>query len=264
LEFIVALLIVIGIVWWLFSQNKKMAQAAPQQAAPQQVAPRTHYKDYRDELEKRPIEELDEDEQIIRRAGDAFVAERETRQAEYRAKKAALAADKTKIAKAADFIKTSRLNLALPFVQEATQHWPSWSKMDASRWTAPMPLSDMDVSATGGFDHRWVQFRPDGGQLYKINFEKSRMPLDDDMEYASITLFVDNEDVLGMFVKRNWTKEWDRWAFEAVESLKVGPWIEGFMAFYNRLRSIEENKSEDRSNKYVSELAAKIDLGGAG
>ncbi len=66
-----------------------------------------------------------------------------------------------------------------------------------------------------------------------------------------------------MFVRRDWTKEWASWYFSGVESLKVGPWIEGFIALYNRLRSIKENKSEDRNNDYVGEKAAKIDLGDA-
>lgn len=210
-----------------------------------------------------PIEELDEDERIVRRAHDNFVAERETREAEYRAKRDAITSDEIKIARATEFIKTSYLSIALPFVQEETQYWPSWSKMDASRWTAPMPISDVDGSTTGGIDNRWVQFRAELGQLHRIEFQKSPVPAEGNMEYGSITLFVDDEEVMGIFVARDWTREWDRWHFTDVESLKIGPWVEGFMAFYNRLRSLAENKSADRSIKSVREKAAKIDLGEA-
>jgi len=134
--------------------------------------------------------------------------------------------------------------------------------MDASRWTAPLPISDVDGTTTGGHDKNWVEFRAESSPLYKVEFERSRMPVDDDYEYGSMTLSVDGEEVLGMFVRRNWTKEWSMWQFSIVESLKVGPWIEDFIAFYNRLRSIDENKSEDISGNYVREKAAKIDLGG--
>lgn len=62
------------------------------------------------------------------------------------------------------------------------------------------------------------------------------MPIDDDYEYGSMALSMDGEEVPSMFVQRDWTKEWSRWQFSMVESLKVGPWIEGFIAFYNLLR----------------------------
>lgn len=261
MDWIVGLLIVVGIGWWLLRPKRS---AAPESIAVNRLQPKPPvYEDYQDELERKPIEELDEEEQIIRRAHDAFMAERDNRNAEYRAKTAALAVDEKKIARATDFIKTSYLSHALPFVQDETQHWPSWSKMGEGHWKAPVPLSDVDGSTTGGIDEKWVQFRADGGSLYKIEFERSRMPVDDDYEYASMTLSVDGEEVLGMFVKRDWTKEWATWQFSIVESLKIGPWIEGFMAFYNRLRSINENEAEDRNGDYVRQQAAKIDLGGA-
>lgn len=253
---IIGISIVGGFVWWLYRPNKPAATAARSIEAAKPI-----YEDYQDKLERKPIDELDSEEQIIRRAHDAFNAERDNRTAEYRAKRDALAADEKKIARATDFIETSFLSLALPFVQDETAHWPSWSKMDASRWTARLPISDVDGTTTGGHDKNWVEFRPEGSPLYKVEFERSRMPVDDDYEYGSMTLSVDGEEVLGMFVRRDWTKEWSRWQFSIVESLKVGPWIEGFIAFYNRLRSINENQSEDSSGDYVREKAAKIDLG---
>ena len=133
--------------------------------------------------------------------------------------------------------------------------------MDASKWTAPFPISDVDGTTTGGHEKNWVEFRAEGSPLYKVEFERSRMPMDDDFEYGSMTLYVDGEEVLGIFVRRDWTTEWSSWKFSMVESLKVGPRIEDFIAFYNRLRSIDENRSEDSHGDYVREKAAKIDLG---
>lgn len=256
MEWIIGIALVGGFVWWLSRPSKPAATAARSIEPAKPV-----YEDYQGQRERKPIYELDAEEQIIRRAHDAFNAERDNRTAEHRAKRDALAADERKIARATDFIETSFLSLALPFVHDETKHWPSWSKMDASRWTAPLPIFDVDGTTTGGHDRNWVEFRAEGSPFYKVEFERCRMPVDDDYEYGSMTLSVNGEEVLGMFVRREWTTEWSSWEFSIVESLKVGPWIEDFIAFYNRLRSINENKSEDSSGDYVRERAAKIDLG---
>jgi len=257
MEWVIGIAVVGGFAWWVSRPNKAAATAAKSIEPAKPV-----YEDYQDHLKRKPIDELDAEEKIIRSAHDAFIAERDNRAAEHRAKRDALAADEKKIARATDFVESSFLGLALPFVQDETKHWPSWSKMDASRWTAPLPISDVDGTTAGGQDESWVEFRAEGSPLYKIEFQRSRMPVDNNYEYGSMTLFVDGEEVLGMFVRRDWTKEWSRWEFSIVECLKVGPWIADFIAFYNRLRSIEENKSEDNSGDYVREKAAKINLGG--
>lgn len=256
MEWIIGIAMVSGFVWWL-SRPGTPAATPTRPIEPAKPV----YDDYQDQLERKPMEELDAEEQIIRRAHDAFNAERDNRALQYRAKRDALAADEKKIARATDFIETSFLSLALPFVQEETKHWPSWSKMAASRWAPPLPISEVDGTTTGGHNRTWVEFRAEGGPLYKVEFEPSRVPVDDDYEYGSMTLSVDGEEVLGMFVCRDWTKEWSKWQFSIVESLKVGPWIEGFVEFYNRLRSIDENMSEDSSGHYVRQKASKIDLG---
>ena len=259
MEWIIAIAVAGGFIWWLFRPTKHIAVASPSVEPAEPV-----YKNYVDALERKPMEGLDTEEQIIRRAHDAFKSEQDNRGTEYRAKRDALAADEKKIARATDFIESSFLSLALPFVHDETQYWSSWSKNDASKWTPPLPISDLDGSTTGGYDKHWVEFRAEGSPLYKIQFERSRMPVDDEFEYGSMTLFVDGEEVLGMFVRRDWSKEWSRWQFSIVESLQVAPWIEGFIAFYNRLRSIDESKSDDRRGDYVREKAAKIDLGDTG
>ncbi len=256
MDWIIGIALVCVFIWWLFRPGRPTAVVS------RSIKPaKPIYEDYRDAIERKSIDELDAEEQIIRRAHDAFNAERDNRTAEYRAKRDALAADEKKIARGTDFIETSFLSLALPFVQDETKHWPSWSKMDASKWTAPLPISEVDGTTTRGHDKNWVEFRAEGSPLYKVEFERSRIPVDDEFKYGSMTLYVDGEEVLGMFVRRDWTKEWSRWQFSIVESLKVGPWIEGFVAFYNRLRFIDENRSEDSRGDCVRAKAAKIDLG---
>lgn len=257
MDWIIGLLLVGGIVFWL---SRPKANIAPVPARPD-VPSTPEYENYQDELERKPIEELDKDEQIIRRAHDAFMAERDRMSAEYSSNKAALSEDEKKLSKARNFISTRYLDHALPFVQEETRYWPSWSKLGESRWISPVTLSEVDGTTSGSSDINWVQFRADNGPLYRIEFERSRMPVDGDHEYGSMTLFVDGDTVLGMFVRRNWTHEWASWQFSMVEALKVGPWIEGFLAFYLRLRSIKEKASADRANEYVRQKAAKIDLG---
>ncbi|WP_062788494.1 hypothetical protein [Novosphingobium capsulatum] len=262
MDWIVGLLI-IGAVGWLIFRPKKSAPAAKIERAPALPRPPV-YEGYRDELKRKPIEELDEDEQIIRRAHDTFKASQAARTAEYRAKQDALASDQNKIKRATDFIDTSNLDFALPFVQEETQYWPDWIVNQNGKWSPPLSVTDLAKGENGEPSRaRWIELRPESGPLYRIEFEASRMPTDDDFEHGSMTLYFDGEEVLGMLVKRNWTNEWDRWKFAIVESLKVGPWIEGFIQFYTQLRSIKENKSEDTPNDYLRAKAAKIDMGGA-
>ena len=200
MEWVIGIAVVGGFAWWLARPSEPDATAAKSMEPARPI-----YEDHQDQLERKPIQELDAEEQIIRHAHDAFKAERDNRAAEYRAKRDALAADEKKIARATDFIESSFLSLALPFVQDETKHWLSWSKMDASRWTAPLPISDVDGTTGGGHDESWVEFRAEGSPLYKVEFERSRMPVDDNHEYGSMTLFVDGEAVLGMFVRRDWT-----------------------------------------------------------
>jgi hypothetical protein len=77
------------------------------------------------------------------------------------------------------------------------------------------------------------------------------MPHDGDYDYGSITLYVDGEEVLGMFVRREWANEWAHWQFSIVDFLTICPWTEGFLDFHNRLRSINENESKVRNDNCV-------------
>jgi len=251
LIFIVA--VAVG-AWWFGKQGKAPVVQPP--ALPV-------YDDYHDMIEREPIEELGPDEREARRAHQVFEAGQKARSQSYHAKKDAIRQDERKLAKARDLIETSYLSLALPYVQDETKHWPSWSKMDASRWTSPLPIADIDGSTRGGIDSQWVQFRPEGGSLFKIEFERSRMPSDDEKEYATMKLFVDGGEVLGIGTLRNWTKEYDSWRFATVDCLRVGPWMSEFVDFYGKLRAINEGTQEDHMNDYVIERAAKIDLGDA-
>jgi hypothetical protein len=141
MDWIVGLLIIGGIGWLIF-RPKKAAPAAKIERAPALPKPPV-YEDYRDELERKPIEELDEDEQIIRRTYDTFKASQAARTAEYRAKQGALASDQKKIKRATDFIEISNLDIALPFVQEETQYWPSWIVNQNGKWSPPLPVIDL-------------------------------------------------------------------------------------------------------------------------
>jgi hypothetical protein len=128
-----------------------------------------------------------------------------------------------------------------------------------------MPLSDIDGSE-GFSGDEWVEFRADGGPLYKINFQKpsASMISDAKYRYSVIILSVNGEEVLGMSVSSDQSQEWPTWHFLDVSSLRVGTWIEGFIGFYSRLQSNEERNSQDRRDGYVRDQAAKIDLGNLG
>ena len=201
-------------------------------------------------------------DQIIHRAHDAFQANIDKRENENRTRQEELQKDQNKISRANGIIKDSGLNIALPFVQEETKCWKSWSKMDESRWKAPVILADVDGSE-GFSGDQWVEFSADGGPLYKIVFKKSPLTgfSDDKYSHATIILFVEGEEVLGMGVERDFTNEFDIWHFSSVRALRVGPWIEGFIDFYNRLKLIKAREFQDFRSRLVRDQAARIDLG---
>lgn len=258
MEWLFIIAFVIG-AWWLGTRSGKSdAKVAPR---PTQPAP-SSFDDYQHELERKPIAELDGDELEIRRAREIFERQSKERTASYRAKKDAIATDEKKLERAEEFIKTSCLDVALPYVREEVQHWASWSKLDEGRWTAPMTLSDVDGSAIS-YDNNWVQFRPEGGTLFKVAFETSGSVSDEDLEFAEIKLFAEEMEVLSMGISRNYSNEWNRWRFVSVTSLRVGPWISEFVEFYGKLRAIQEDDLEDTMNEYVTSRAANVDLGTA-
>lgn len=225
-----------------------------------QPAAAPKYRSYQDEIEQRPIEELDSDEQEVRKAYDTFERQDEERSDSYNQKTKAIQRDEEKLHKARKYIETSRLDMALPYVQEETKHWPRWSKMPEDRnWDAPLPITDVD--GTKGYGKQsWVQFRS-GGSLFRIDFDESSSAYNDEYQFGNMRLSVDGVEVLGMGVLREWAKEFDRWRFVSVESLKVGPWMSEFVEFYGKLRAVNEAQMEDVSNEYVVERAARIDLG---
>jgi hypothetical protein len=242
--------------WWFGKQSSKPAPTQP-------LTPSLPvYEDYQDEIERKPVEELDGDEQEVRKAFATFERQHKARSDSYHAKKAAIASDEQKLVTARKFIETAHLDLALPYVQDETRHWPSWSKLPEDRgWTAPMLLTDID-GTTSAAKETWVQFRA-GGSLFRLDMQESRMPADDNNEFAKMQLSVDGQEVLGMGVMRDWTKEYDRWRFVSVDCLRVGPWMTEFVEFYGKLRAIKEGTQEDLMNKYVTDRAGKVDLGGA-
>ena len=164
-----------------------------------------------------------------------------------------------KVEQANEFIRTSYLSIAVPYIWDETRHWSSWSKMDASRWTPPFPITDLDGESTQG-DTPWVQVRA-GGSLFRLTFHRHHFPEDREHEHATFTLFVDDVEVLSVACLNDWTKEHSDWRFAATESLKVGPWMTEFMEIYSRLRAINEAKITESTNSYYEERAAKINLG---
>lgn len=259
MEWFFALLIVAFFFLWIFKLKKTTDKT--KLSAQSAVRKLTVYEDYQDELRRKPIGDLDEEEQIVRRAHDAFREAQASRSAEFKAKQHALSADKKKIKRAQDFIETSLLDHALPFVEDQTRTWPSWIVNQNGNWTPPVVVSDLAKSDDGAVGSGyWIEMRPENCPLYRISFEQARIHEPDETSYGSMTLYVDGDEVLSMFVKNKWPS--DRWEFAIVESLKVGPWIDGFIDFYTRLRSIKENEYEDRNADYIRAQAAKINLGG--
>ena len=261
------LLLVVGFIWWLKSPRTKLKrhmqptlQLPPKPARGNSTAPKPlSYRNYQDDLAQKPIYELDEEERIIRRARDSFEAERENRDAESKAKDKALEDDRNKLRRANEIVRTCYLHIALPFVWNEIKHWPSRAKNDKNPWKPP--ASDLSESDGRSVKRRWVELRPDGGQLYKIVFEEPRYP---SYSYAELTLSIDGLEVLCISVTRDTTKDWSQWEFSNVKALKVGPWIEGFIGFYNRLRSLDERMHVDQRDARVREQAAKIELGNYG
>lgn len=259
MEWFFVLLMASFLFWRIFIARKTAGRS--RNSSHSGVSALTGHENYQDELKQRPIYDLDEEEQIIRRVHDALREARLARTEEFKAKQDSLSVDKAKIKRAQDFIEVSMLSHALPFVEDETRCWPHWIVNQNGKWVPPLVVSDLakseDGALGGGY---WFEIRPENNPLYRISFEPARLPEPDETSYGSMTLHVDGDEVLGMLVKCKWPSE--KWEFASVESLTVGPWIEDFIDFYARLRSIKENEYEDRNADYIRTKAARINLGG--
>jgi hypothetical protein len=256
-ELTIALIIAGFIGWWLLKPSKLNTEPAKPIPAIQK------YDGYQDELESKPFDELDADEQEVRKAFEVFEQHEKERFDCYVQKKTSIQEDEKKLKKAREFVETSRLSVALPYVYEETKHWSSWSALPEGRsWNPPLPVENVEGSSSS-IQESWTQFRAHGF-LFRIDFEESRFSIDDDSQVAELRLTVDGIEVLGMGVARDWAKEYDNWHFATVNCLRVGPWMSKFVDLYGQLLAIEEGMMEDVSNEYVTERAAKIDLGQGG
>jgi hypothetical protein len=218
-----------------------------------------NYDDYDDMIEQKPIDEETSDERDVRLAREVFDKGAHERTATYRAQKDAVRAAERKVEQANEFIRTSYLSLAVPYVWEEVHFWPSWSSLEKGRWEPPFPITD--IADEGGLgDRPEAQWRA-GGSLFRLTFEKHHFPEDRENEHATFTLFVDDVEVVSMTCLNDWTKEYSDWHFANVQSLKVGPWMAEFMEFYSKLRGIKETKITETMNNYYVERAARIDLG---
>lgn len=248
----------IALAWWMGSRTSAKNMPTPLAA---KQAP--SYEDYQDKLERGPPETLDGDELEIRRAIDTVERHRSEQEARYRERKAAIAADEAKLERARDFIESSNLGFAVPSVWEEIRHWPSWSKLEKGRWSAPIPVSEIAGSQISA-KPEWTQFRAEGGSLFKIEFERSTSYGDDELEFATMRLFTDGEKVLEIGASRNWANEFERWRFSTVDCLKVGPWISEFVEFDCKLKAAKGEQSAEWHKEYISSRAANVDLGDKG
>ena len=245
----------IALAWWMGSRTSAGMVRPPLEAEP---AP--SYEDYQDELALRPPEQLDGDELEIRRAIDTVERHRSEREARYRERKAATAADETKLERARDFIESSNLGSAIPSVWEEIRHWPSWFTLERGRWGAPIPVSDI-AGSTVGAKPEWTQFKAENGSLFKLEFERSHSFGDEELEFATMRLFRDGEKMLEIGTSRRWANEFERWRFSTVDCLKVGPWISEFVEFDCKLKAARDEQSAEWDKKYISRRAANVDLG---
>lgn len=249
------LLGIIAVAWWVGSRTR--VAKTPTSETVEEIP---SYEDYQDELERKPPNQLDSEEQEIRRAIDTVERHRSKREARYRERKAATAADEAKLERARDFIVSSNLGFAVPSVWEEIRHWPSWSKLEEGRWSAPIPVSEIAGSKVGA-KPEWTQFRAEGGSLFKLEFERSNSYGEEELEFATMRLFRDGEKVLEIGTSRNWANEWERWRLSTVDCLRVGPWISEFVEFDCKLMAEKDEQSAKWDKEYISGRAANVDLG---
>jgi len=213
-------------------------------------------------LVRKPDDAIDTKEHIIRRAHAVYNAEVKKRYNERLLKQDYLESDQNKIDQANNFVTSCRLDTALLFVWERTHYWVDSSRYQ-TKWKTPIDVTDLDGSSKGTSKiGSWIEFRPDGERLYSIRLDDPR-PHGIDLGYfdSSITLSVDGEIVLCISVTTDSLSEWSSWGFTGVKSLKVGPWVEGFVALYAQLLSIGESEVDDRNAAQLRDQAARIDLG---
>lgn len=252
MEWLLFALLAVACIWWLV-RNKKIQAAQQFDSLTDNVHPPV--------LEPPLAEALGPSEIEARRARESFEAAQTEWFQTDRSKLDTIRDSHAKIAKARELIQASMLDEALPYVLERTQYWPSWIRNQTPSWLPPLPVTEIDGARVSSINNYWVQFRPNGGSLFRMEFDRSRMPPDGDNEFAKMKLSADGDEVLCIGVVQNWNKEFENWRFCDVDCLRVGPWMSQFVAFYGQLHSVNTREQEDRMQSFYVKRAERIDLG---
>lgn len=237
---LVGILALLGVVgYFLFLRRPRRSQAVP----PSEVVA--------------PIEppELSLDEQEVERARNALQAGADARHAAFGEHKASLAEAETKIRDAEKFVKESGLDVALPWLWDHMNCWPSWNEKP-DQWTPPLALDQIS-----GVSHEEVQWTWQGHSFAMV-FKKwpPHGVGQGYQDYGTITVEAGSSAVAAVTATRDLSKEYDRWRFAGVEALTVGPWMTDLIRFYQQLRLADEARGYSRSADHITAKAAKIDL----
>lgn len=203
-----------------------------------------------------PTPELSPEEHQIAEAREALKAGADARTAVYNEHKASLADAKSKLREAEKFAQESGLCVAVPWLWDHIQFWPSW-KDKPDQWTPPVALGAL--TGASGKEVRWTW----RGQSFGMLFEKwpSYGFAQDMLSFGTITVESDGVVVAAITAKTDLSKEYDRWHFSGIDALKVGPWIVDFIRFYQEVRLADEVCGYSRDAEYLTAKAARIDLG---
>jgi hypothetical protein len=217
--------------------------------------------DYDDDEDS--VDPLDAGKQEILKAARVLKDGEKQRLAAFHARQDSLQESWALIDQAEKFVRKSGLDIAVTYLFEEMKYWPSWSKReDAATFIPQLGQTGLGGESNGLQD---AKISWDLGTLgFTIAFKRHEsyfLDNSDDNEYADFSVLVDHEQVFSFMAKRNTFKEFDRWTYCQVEGLKVGPWLSQLIEFYSSLRSFQERKIAESSNKNYIERAGRIDLG---
>lgn len=207
-----------------------------------------------------PVEQvptpLTPEDRDIANAREALQAGAAARTAAYNAHKASLAGAQSKLREAEKFARESGLDVAVPWLWDHMQFWPSW-KEKPDQWTPPVGLDDL--SGASRDEVRWTWQGHTFGMLFKKwpshGFGR------DAMDFGTITVEAQGVVVAAITARKDLPKDYDRWHFSGIDALTVGPWIAEFIRFYQEVRLADEARGYAREADYVTAKAARIVLG---
>lgn len=192
----------------------------------------------------------------ISKARDALKAGADARTAAYNDHKASLAQAQTKLNEATKMARESGLDVAVPWLWEHMQFWPSW-KDKPDQWKPPIAVNDL--LGVSGDEVRWTW----EGHTFAMLFKKwpSHGFTREATDFGTITVEAGGLVVAAITVKMDLSKDYDRWYFSGIDALKVGPWIAELIQFYQKVRLADEARGYARDTEYLTAKAAQIELG---